>query len=182
MQKKLFNFATFVAVAVATAVASAQPASFLDLGVIGTEGEFTFDTFGSMTVPMGTGGPAPVDTELALWDALGVLLAENDNGGGTSQSEIIANLATGEYYLGIGEGDAIFGAGFTNSGTGFEAGESANLVLNVDGLFGGTLVGGDDAGGFDETVFFRVEVSAVPEPAIGSVLALAGVLFVRRRR
>ena len=54
-----------------------------DLGVIGNEGDYTFDTFGS-----------DYDTEIGLYDMDGNLLADNDDDAvGGLQSQVIEDLA-----------------------------------------------------------------------------------------
>lgn len=188
MQKLFNNSAALLIVAAMAAVATAQPATFTDLGNIGTAGSFTFDTVGSAILPAGTNpGGALVDTELALWDAAGVLLDENDDDPSipSFQSQIVATLGPGTYFLGIGEFNATFADNFVNTGTGFEAGESANIVLNVLGSLGplsGSAVAGDDGSGFEETAFFQVTVSAIPEPTTGVVIAMGGLIGLSRRR
>ena len=141
--------------------AFAQPASFIDLGVIGPSGTYVFNTDNSFNTAPSAGN---TDTELGLWDAAGTLLASDDDGSALNfWSEISIALADGEYYLGIGEFNMIFGANFTNTGTGFEPGDVADLTLNIDTVFAGVHIGASDA--LDqETAFFKVTVSSVVPP------------------
>lgn len=174
---------SFLALAIAicfTATAQAQPPSFVDLGVIGTPGStFIFNTDNSLF-----DGGANIDTELGLWDSSGILISSDDDGSAVGLfSEITETLPAGEYFLGISEFNSVFEDGFVNSGTGFEAGEFGTVTLNIDGAFAGSQIAGNPDTGFEQTGFFRVEVSAVPEPT--SVLVLfgtAGLALVRRRR
>jgi len=153
----------------ATGVA-AQPSSFIDLGVIGAEGVYTFDTNGS------TNAFGGADTELGLYDNDGIVLAADDDGGDGLQSLISINLSAGVYFLATGEFDSIFEDGFVNSGTGFEGGDDATILLNVNGSNAGSALQGD----FNQTQFWRVEV--VPAPGAASLLAVAGLAAARRRR
>ena len=161
-----------LAVVAAVGTAVAQPASFIDLGIISTEGTYTFDTLGSLN-STGSG----TDTELAIWAADGTLLDFNDDVvTGTFWSEVTIALTAGEYYLGTGEFDAIFGDDFANTGSGFEAGESATIFVNINSVFAGSASQGD----FNQTQYWRVEV--VPAPASAGLLGLGGLIASRRRR
>ena len=183
---KLISAILFVAAA--AAVATAQPASFIDLGVIGTPGTYTFDTIGSQTVPAAgsTGMPADLDTELGLWDSAGTLIVQDDDGAGIAFfSQITETLGPGTFFLGSSEFDSDFMDGFVNAGTGFEAGEVGNVLLNIDGALAGSGMAGNADTGFDQTVFFSVTVEEVPEPASAALLAIAGLaccLMGRRRK
>lgn len=162
----------------APSAAQAQPASFVDLGIIGTPGTFTFDTVGSTNDTAG----GNLDTEIALFDVSGVLLDTDDDGLGFPFSVVTQPLASGQFFIAISEFNSIWADGFVNTGSQFEAGELGTAVLNINGVTAGSLAIGE-AAGFEEQAFFRVEVSAVPEPGSVSLLALAGLAaFVRRRR
>ena len=69
------------------------PMDAVDLGTLAGAGEaFTIDTFGTS-----------FDTELGYWDADGFLLGNNDDAGGTLQSELsIDGLDSGTYYAAFG--------------------------------------------------------------------------------
>ena len=187
MLKNLTKTAMFVVLAACTAVASAQPASFIDLGVIGTDADtFLFHTEGSLPNPVGTA--VGQDTELGLWDAAGVLINANDDGGALLpgagngfESAIETTLAAGEYYLGVSIFNSTFADGFINTLAPFGAGESVTAVLDANGIVGNILIGGDAP--LDQTGFFRVEVTnAVPEPASATLLAVIGLAVAGRRR
>lgn len=157
------------AVALAAGAAVAQPGSFIDLGTIGAEGLYSFDTFGSEVV----------DTELAIYDAAGNVLAENDDngvGGPFLQSEVSISLTAGEYFLATSEFSSVWEPGFVNSGSGFEGGDDGLVFININGSFAGSVLQGDP---INETQFWRVEV--VPAPASAGLLAAAGLVARRRR-
>lgn len=144
--------------------AHAVPVSFMDLGVIGKAGSFTFDTNGSN-----------FDTELGLWNEEGRILGRNDDGGIGLQSRLTRTLARGVYFLGVSEFNSRFRRNFRNTGTGFEPGETEDIVLNLDGSQLALFQGASDQ--LDqETAFFRVEVEHVPTPG-GMSLAGAGLAF-----
>ena len=57
--------------------------------------------------------PNNIDTEIALFDANGVLIAENDQFGGTNQSKLeLSGLDAGTYYLAVAGWNTVFGDGF----------------------------------------------------------------------
>lgn len=156
--------------------ATAIPANFVDLGVIGTPGSYTFDTTGSTNANGGN-----TDTELALWDMSGTLLDSDDDGLGFPYSVITATLSEGMYFLGISEFNSVFTDNFLNTGSAFEPGEVATLVLNIDDGFAGSAVGSDQLD--QETAFFKVTVSSVPSPATVALLGLglAGIGYRRKQ-
>lgn len=170
-------------------VANAQPGSFIDLGNIGAAGNFVFTTDGSVQTDDSSLPGVTVDTELAIWDAAGLLLDSDDDGSTGLFSLIDIDLADGEYFLGISEFNSIFADGFLNDGTGFEAGEFGDLVLNLDGLFLASGIAGFDPSGDAtlETLFFRVVVGdadVVPLPAAFPLFlaGLAGLGVARRKK
>ncbi|MEE4117717.1 MAG: DVUA0089 family protein [Paracoccaceae bacterium] len=158
-----------------SAPAVAAPASFDDLGFIGGPGTFVFDTIGSFNVSVNAGA----DTELAIWDSAGTLLAQDDDGvSGSLASQITITLQPGVYFLGVNEFDSIFEAGFVNSGSGVEDGEELSIVLNIDGLEAATapLFGQSGVNATEETLFYRAEVAAAVVPLPASLpLLLAGI-------
>lgn len=170
------------AIAALAGSAVAAPASFIDLGVIGGPGDYSFDTVGSENLAPVVG---TTDTELAIWDAAGILLDSNDDiVPGNVASEININLAPGEYFLATSEFNSLFLDNFINdvvAGQPFEAGESANVVLNINGSLAGSVLQGNDPAVVDnQTQFWRVEV--IPAPGAAGLLGLAGLAAARRRR
>lgn len=175
----------FAALAAAGAT-SAQPMSFIDLGAIGNAGNYVFDTAGTVALQ---GGDifADVDTEMAIWDASGLLLDQNDDPPGGAfgdPSEITIDLAEGVYYIAVSEFNSVFGDDFLNDVVTppFEDGDIYAVDLRANGsLIGEADVGFDSATGFDnQTQFFRVEV--VPAPGTAALLGLGGLAAARRRR
>ena len=165
-----------LAIAGLASSAAAAPSSFVDLGVIGAPGSYTFNTDGSFN----TAFQFDADTELGLWDSAGILIDDDDDGSVGLFSEITANLAPGEYFLGISEFDSIFDDGFINSGTALEPGDVIDAVLNINGSFAGSQIIEDLGDGTAETAFFRVEV--IPAPGAMGLVGVAGLAAVRRRR
>ena len=164
-----------LAIAAGASAAFAQPATYLDLGVIGSGGTYIFNTDDSVLV---TGGN--MDTELGLWDSVGTLLDADDDGSDTPGlwSEIEIELAEGVYWLAVSEFNSVFEDGWVNSGSALEDGESGTAIMNINGAFAGSLEFSDTSD--QESAFFRVEV--VPTPASASLLALGGMAAGRRRR
>ncbi len=160
--------------AAGASAAIAQPAVFVDLGVIGGEGTYIFNTDSSVMV---TG--SNIDTELGLWDNAGILLDADDDGSALSLwSEISAELTEGVYWLAVSEFNSTFENDWINTGSAFEDGESGTAVLNINGSFAGSSDVSDLS--HQESAFFRVEV--IPSPASASLLALGGIAAGRRRR
>lgn len=150
--------------------AMAIPTTFIDLGNIGADGTYTFDTEGSSIL----GNSA--DTELGLWAEDGTLLAANDdNGSGGLWSSITATLSAGTYFLGISEFISDFADGFLNNGTGIEPGEVMDAQLNIDGVLAGSGTLTDALE--QETLFFGFTVGAAAVPESGTLFLLgAGFL------
>ena len=175
------NKIALIALASIAGVASAQPASFIDLGTIGGEGSYTFDTNGTEAFLFGDPNSF-VDTELGLYDAAGNVLASDDDGGDGFLSSITATLSAGVYYLAVSEFDSVFEDGFINSGSNYEDGDNHAIDHNInDDLAGEATAGVDSSIGFENrTQFFAVTV--VPAPAAAGILALGGLVATRRRR
>jgi len=138
-------------------------------------GSLEIDTFGT------TG----FDTQLHLFDGAGLGIGENDDAGGTLESEIALTLAAGNYFIGITafNNDALDAAGneifsFTNSF--FD--NNGNTIQNVQ--VGGALAawnGGGGAGGL-YSINFSSAVG-VPEPSSFAIACLCfGALAVGRRK
>jgi hypothetical protein len=101
--------------------AKAMPIDFLDLGVIGSTGEYSFSTEGSFfALGSSTFANFPdVDTELGLWSAEGQLLTNNDDinlGNGNLFSAINLFLEEGVYFLGASQFSTIFADNFSLTG------------------------------------------------------------------
>lgn len=132
--------------------------TFLGNYAFGTN--FTMDTFTSS-----------FDTEIALYDANGTRLADNDDSGGLQSQINPGVLPVGTYVL-LGTG---YNAGFIN---GLAVAGTANGNLNMQ-INGATVYSGAHAAGQMRALTFNV----VPEP--GTMIALAGglgALVMRRRR
>ncbi len=170
------NLLTIAAVAALAGTAAAQPTVFLDLGVIGGEGNYTFDTNGSFM----TSSQSDMDTELGLWDNAGTLLGNDDDGGNGLWSLINADLTAGMYWLGGSEFNSDFADNWAMTGTQFEGGEFGDINLNINTVFAASQVAGNLDTGNEPVVWFKVTV--VPAPASVALLGLGGLVAIRRRR
>lgn len=131
----------------------------LDLGAIVAEGEeLSLTTFGSEIT----------DTELAVYNAAGMLVAENDDAGAGFQSGIQFSdgLAKGEYFAAVGSFDSIFGTSYFSTSSGSNGG---GVVLNYPGGQALSSV----VAGTGEVAWYRFQV--VPEPSSMALLGLAAV-------
>jgi hypothetical protein len=98
------------------------------------------------------------DTELGLWDSNGLLLAENDDAGGTFQSEIAGlNLAEGTYYFSVSAYDTVFGPLFG-------ATTASTITGQASGYVNGTFWDTSIAAGQIQFYSFNVTDSAAPCP------------------
>ena len=137
-----------------------------DLGVIGDDASvIALDTFGSEVG----------DTELGIYDAVGTLIGLNDDaGGGTFQSAIaFGALPEGTYYVAAGAYNSVFGSNFEVVGGTSEGG---GIFLNTGE--GGPQGAAEIAPG--EVAWFSFGI--VPEPSSMSLIALAGLTLLGRRR
>jgi len=129
-----------------------------DLGDIATDADtFSIDTFGS-----------DIDTELGLWDSDGFLLANNDDAGGTLQSELPGlNLAVGTYYFSVSGFNATFGDLFASTTT-------STAVGLIVGQANGVDISGPIAAG--EVQFFSFNVTADMGTCVGDIADDFGTL------
>ncbi len=139
----------------------------VDLGILGDDTTFvSLDTFGS-----GIG-----DTELGLYDASGNLLVTNDDAGDGFQSQLhIDSMPEGTYYAAVGAYNTNFAS------TGFDVlggGEGGGIILNHNGSSTAAVIDAWD--GASGVAWFSFAI--VPEPSSMSLLALAGLTLLRRRR
>jgi hypothetical protein len=110
------------------------------------------------------------DTEMGLYDASGALLANNDDAIGL-QSQILATLAEGTYYIAVGGFNSGFAGAFGATG----GGASGDISLQINGA---TLA--NDVHAPDTISWYSIKV--IPSPASASMLALGGLVAARRRR
>lgn len=94
------------------------------------------------------------DTEIALFDSLGNVIASNDDQGGFrwSKIDITTGMAAGDYYIAAAAYDLSFGTGWTASAS--------------------------DAG----TVTGDMKITVIPAPGSLALLGLGGLIGLRRRR
>ena len=118
-----------------------------DLGNLASGAVVNIDTIGSN-----------FDTELALFDVNGGLIAQNDDAFGVQSQITSAGLEDGTYFIAVAGFSATFGNGFNASG-GFSSGDYA---LNVNGISSGGALA------VDEVVFFSFNIGAgatqLPDP------------------
>ena len=136
------------------------PPASIYLGVAGNTGvEIDMNTFAS-----------DFDTELGLFNSGGDLLANNDDAGGTLQSQLLYTFGeVGTYYLALGRFNTIYGPGFCAIG-GTTVGGNYDLVvgpLGAQGTYDGA------------PIWFSFDI--VPEPASLVLLAFGGLALIRRR-
>lgn len=138
------------------------PSSFIDLGAIASDTDsFTIDSFGS-----------DFDTELGLYNNMGILLDTNDDAGGLQSELAVSNLAQGDYWVALGGFNTNYGDGFDATADAGSAG--GNAVLNYNGQTTNTAVA-------SETVqWFHFNVT--PAPSSIALLGLGGLAMARRRR
>lgn len=121
-------------------------------------GDFDLNTFGS-----------GFDTEIALYSGTGTMLGTNDDSVGL-ESQLLATLGEGDYYVLIGGYNSTFVNGAASGGS-----ATGHALLN----FGGTNVGaGDVTAGSLAAFSFHV----IPAPGSVALMGLAGLIVGRRRR
>ena len=96
------------------------------------------------------------DTEIALFDLYGNLIASDDDSGTDSLSSLAGTLAAGDYVLAVGSYNLEFGPGY--------------------GAVSGAGTGTDNVGSYVVN-----GISIVPEPASLAMVALLGTVARRRR-
>lgn len=136
----------------------------------------------------GGGAGGRFDTYLALFDAAGTLIADNDDSfpadaGSVSDLDAFLgaiDLRSGDYFIAVSSGRNTALASFS--------GGSFTELVRPDGEFGGFAFGGADAG---DSRFARDGVQGrdaytlhitIPAPASAGVLGLGGLVALRRRR
>jgi hypothetical protein len=123
-----------------------------DVGQVGTEDQVL--EFGTCGSPQGF----QFDTEIAIWDSNGVLIANNDDGTGCNTSllsRLDLTLPAGEYYIGTTGYNAFFSGGF---GVDFEPDRCSEGGLYVPRVGDKSVISGVDPG---KVKFIRFTVGAV---------------------
>ena len=137
-----------------------SPENALSWGVVGVAGDLIdINTFNSAG-----------DTELGIFDAAGNLLGNNDDTIGLLSQIVFDASEEGTYYIATGNYNTTFGSGFVAGGG--PTGEAVTLTVNgvdVDGIVEGTGA-------------FWTSFNIVPEPSSLSLVAVAGLALLRRRR
>lgn len=159
--------------------------SFDDSGIDATWSNVQFDFGGPLPPPVATNVgtytagafdintfTSSFDTEIGLYDSTGALMATNDDAGGGLQSQVTPTLANGTYFIALGGYNSTFGNGWTASGG--NASGSLNVAIN------GFTVVGNHAQNAGEIYWLSFNV--VPTPGSLSLIGLAGLAGLRRRR
>ena len=138
-----------------------SPADAIALGILGDEATvISVDTFGSATG----------DTELGIFDSEGnFLLANDDSPAGGLQSSLAFTAPEGTYFVAAGEWNTAFSNDFGATGP-----SGGIITLNHNN--------GSNTGTISESGALWFSFGIVPEPSSMSLIALAGLTFLRRRR
>lgn len=122
-------------------------------------GTFSFSTVGS-----------DFDTELGLYTAAGIRIADDDDAGGSGTSLLSGQtLAAGTYYLVVSGYNTGFADGLVAPGS-----AAGDYILNVNG----SPIGSGSTTSFGVVVYSIT----IPAPGAAAVLGLGGLIAMRRRR
>ena len=111
--------------------------------------ELDYDGIAELTIDTFFNDANGIDTELGLYDSAGNLIVNNDDAGGTLQSELVlTNLDAGTYFVAVGTFNTTFGAtGFNATSTGpggnfcvdFNTAGTPNVTGGVYNVTGGNF-------------------------------------------
>ena len=136
-----------------------SPETAASFGAIGVVGDLIdINTFNSLG-----------DTELGLFSASGDLLGSNDDTIGLLSQIVFEPTSEGTYYIASGNYNSFFSPGFGAQGP-----AGAPVTTTVNGVDASFVVG--------ETGAFWTSFDVVPEPSSLSLVAVAGLALLRRRR
>ena len=136
-----------------------SPETAASFGTIGVVGDLVdINTFSSLG-----------DTELGLFSSSGDLLGSNDDTIGLLSQIIFEPTIEGTFYIASGNYNSFFSPGFVAQGP-----AGAPVTTTVNGVDASFVVG--------ETGAFWSSFDVVPEPSSLSLVAVAGLALLRRRR
>ena len=134
-----------------------NPPACTNLGTLASANDI--NTFGSL-----------FDTEIALFDSNGLLLADNDDAGGLQSQIQTGGLLNGNYYIAVGGFNTTFGDFWTAS----PGGANGDYTLTIDGS---TVASSTLASGTVHWYCFTI-----PTPGSAMLLGMGGLVALRRRR